>query len=90
MCDARELRWILAGLIGGLAVGIIFLLISAPAAVAVTKRLPGGSNEPVHAEGSGANSNAKEKVNIEGVFESFDGTPGSIGRASSRPLHFHL
>ena len=84
MCTARELRWILMGLLTGLVGGVAFLLALSPEAVAVTKRLPGASKEPVPAEASSAQSVPTEKVNIEGVLERFDGSPGKTVSAWPR------
>lgn len=76
--SVRELRLVLYGLLSGLAGGLILLLVAAPAKVEVAMRLPGASREPEISDVAGAtNSSAAEKVNIEGVFEAFDGKPGT-------------
>ncbi|MGZ8921115.1 MAG: outer membrane protein assembly factor BamB family protein [Limisphaerales bacterium] len=64
------------GLLTGLAGGIALLLFFTPDALAVAKRLPGASNEPVQTETAVSQSVPTEKVNLEGVFEALDGSPG--------------
>lgn len=75
--SVRELRLVLYALLSGLAGGLIFLLVAAPAPVRVVKRLPGASGEPPSIETPGEARAAEEKVNIEGTFETFDGKPGT-------------
>lgn len=84
MSSARELRWILAGLLTGLTAWTLFLLVFAPEAVAVTKRLPGASREPVALENTNGQTLSSEKVSLEGVLETLDGSPGKTFSAWPR------